>query len=74
MANMDGDLQNHEEPEELEDAPLGFDPAQAESICFRCGGNVLDLGIEKPDKYRPERRCSLIPYVTSLNLPMVLVT
>jgi len=41
LANMDEDLQNQEEPEELEDASLGFDPAHAESICFRCGGTVV---------------------------------
>jgi hypothetical protein len=48
---MDEDLQNQEEPEELEDAPLDLDLAHAESICSRCGGTVLDLGIEKPDEY-----------------------
>jgi hypothetical protein len=53
---MDEDLQNQEEPEELEDASLGLDPPHAESICSRCGGAVLNLGIEKADKYCPGRR------------------
>jgi hypothetical protein len=56
LANMDEDLQNQEEPEELEDASLGFDPAHAESICSKCGGTVLDLGIEASDEYCPKRR------------------
>ena len=56
MANVDEDLQNQEESEEPEDVSLDLDPAHAESICSRCGGTVLDLGIEKPDKYCPERR------------------
>ena len=33
-----------------------MDLAHAESICSRCGGAVLNLGIEKADKYCPERR------------------
>jgi hypothetical protein len=53
---MDEDLPNQEEPEELEDASLGFDPAHAESICSRCGGIVQDLGIENSDEYCPKRR------------------
>jgi hypothetical protein len=33
-----------------------MDLAHAESICSRCGGAVLNLGISKADKYCPERR------------------
>ena len=50
MVNVDRDLPK------LLNAPLGFDLAQAESISSRCGGAVLNLGIEKADKYCPERR------------------
>ena len=56
---MDEDLVNQKEPEELEeleDASLGFEPARAELICFRCKGTVQDLGIEASDEYCPKRR------------------
>jgi hypothetical protein len=57
LANMDEDLQNQEESEEPEDVSLDLDPAHAESICFRCGGTVVqDLGIENSDENCPKRR------------------
>ena len=56
MVNVDRDLPKQEESEELVNAPLGFDLARAESICSRCDGAALNLGIEKADKYCPERR------------------
>lgn len=51
---MDEDLQNQEEPEEPEDASLGFDPVHAESICSSCEGTDQDLGIETSDEYCPK--------------------
>jgi len=35
---------------------VNMDLAHAESICARCGGAVLNLGIETSDEYCPERR------------------
>ena len=40
---MDEDLQNQEEPEELEDASLGFDPASGNEY------NKYDKGMTKYD-------------------------